>query len=181
MLEDPIARRYLVMNAFDGVMTALGVVLGSVLAGAEPLLVFKAGFGAALAIMVSGFWGAFMTERAERIAEIKEMEKLLMRKLDGSVIKENARKMTLELALIDALSPFFGSLIPLSPFLLSHIGLFDLKTAFYLSLLLSFALLLALGFFLAKIMKEDLIKNGLVFAFGGLLVGFFLFFLEKLF
>ncbi len=177
---DPIGRRYFVMNAFDGVMTALGIVLGGGLAIAEPLKLFKAGFGASLAIMVSGFWGAFMAERAERKAEIKEMERHLLRSLKGSRIEEEAKKKMLELALIDALSPFLGSLLPLLPFLAAHFNLIPFMVAYFSSIALSFLVLIFLGAYLAKITGENPLITGLIFASGGFVIGLLTIALEKM-
>ncbi|MGQ9538834.1 MAG: hypothetical protein ACUVTE_04530 [Candidatus Bathycorpusculaceae bacterium] len=51
-----IARRYFVMNGFDGAMTIFGIVLGSWIAGvSKPEVILLAGLGACLAMGVSGF------------------------------------------------------------------------------------------------------------------------------
>ena len=60
-----IARRYFVMNGFDGAMTIFGIVLGSWIAKVtKPEIILLAGFGACLAMGVSGFFGAFMAEKS---------------------------------------------------------------------------------------------------------------------
>ena len=70
-----IARRYFVMNGFDGAMTIFGIVLGSWMAEVtKPQVVLLAGFGACLAMGVSCFFGAFMAEKAERERHLKDME-----------------------------------------------------------------------------------------------------------
>ncbi|MBR9680190.1 MAG: hypothetical protein GOU99_04030 [Candidatus Altiarchaeota archaeon] len=166
----PIARRYFVMNAFDGVMTAMGIVLGGAIAIGNPLAIFKAGFGASLAIMVSGFWGAFMTERAERTAQIRSLERQLLRDLNGSYIEKDAKNKIIELAIIDAISPFLGAIIPLFPFLLAHIGTLQYKTAILVSVSLSLSCLFLLGVYLSRIMKENFVKTGLIFAAGGIFI-----------
>ena len=177
----PIARRYFVMNAFDGVMTALGIVLGGAVAIGDPLAIFKAGFGASLAIMVSGFWGAFMTERAERTAQMKSLERHLLRDLNGSHIEKHAKDKMLELAVIDALSPFLGAFIPLFPFLLAHFGKLSYMTAILSSAGLALACLFLLGVYLSRIMKENFVKTGLVFAAGGVLIAIITMIFERLF
>jgi len=48
-----ITRRYFVMNAFDGALTMLGVVIGAYIAGS-------------IAMGASGMSGAYMAEKAER-------------------------------------------------------------------------------------------------------------------
>ena len=73
-----IGRRYFVINSFDGALTILGVLLGSYFAGlTNPSLIVTVGIGASVAIGVSGLWGAFLTEKAEREREIKELTKEL--------------------------------------------------------------------------------------------------------
>ncbi|MEM2367933.1 MAG: hypothetical protein QXQ50_06850, partial [Candidatus Bathyarchaeia archaeon] len=59
-----LARRYFVMNGFDGAMTIFGIVLGSWIAGVtKPEVILLAGFGVCLAMGVSGFFGAFMLKK----------------------------------------------------------------------------------------------------------------------
>ena len=67
-----ISRRYFIMNSFDGILTMLGVLLGSYFVGAEDVnLIIGAGIGASIAVGISGLWGAFLTESAERKKEIR--------------------------------------------------------------------------------------------------------------
>jgi len=55
------------MNAFDGATTVLGIVIGAYVAGiTNEFWVIWSGLGATLAIGLSGFAGAYMTEEAER-------------------------------------------------------------------------------------------------------------------
>ena len=171
MLNDPIARRYFVMNTFDGVMTVMGLILGGAFTIADPLVLFKTGLGASLAIMISGFFGAYMTEKAERTAEIKILEKHLFRSLKGTQVEKTARGKTLMLAAIDGLSPFLGSFLPLLPFLFAHFGVLDFASAFVVAMALAFGLLVFLGIYLGKIMEENPWKMGLLFMVGGVSVG----------
>ena len=72
----PILRRYFVMNAFDGVLTALGLVIASFLTfistgGPGPNQtvtqnsIIVQGLSVTFAISISGFIGAYLSERAE--------------------------------------------------------------------------------------------------------------------
>ncbi|MBS7635721.1 hypothetical protein KEJ37_00005 [Candidatus Bathyarchaeota archaeon] len=59
-----MARRYFVMNGFDGAMTIFGIILGSWMVGViKPEVILLAGLGACLVMGVSGFFGAFMVEK----------------------------------------------------------------------------------------------------------------------
>jgi len=70
-----IARRYFVKNGMDGSMTVLGIILGSWAARVKnPYVIVMAGLGACLAMGVSGLFGAYITEKAERKRIIKNLE-----------------------------------------------------------------------------------------------------------
>lgn len=53
-----IARRYFVMNAFDGVLTIIGVLVGNLTAGVEdPNVVLSTGLATSVVMGISGLWG----------------------------------------------------------------------------------------------------------------------------
>jgi len=180
MLDGPIARRYFVMNFFDGIMTAFGIVVGGAAAIGEAAALIKAGLGASLAIMVSGFFGAYMVERAERTVELKELERQLLRSLEGTRHEREAREKMLQLAVIDGVSPFLGAVLPILPYFFNLAGLVSYGTATLCSLGLSLALLLGLGFYLGRLMGESPWRNALAFGAGGLVIGAASTLLEKL-
>jgi VIT1/CCC1 family predicted Fe2+/Mn2+ transporter len=77
-----IARRYFVMNFFDGVLTVLGIVIGSFilfLGGNPPskLQIVVPALATAIAIGISGISGGYLSERAERKRNIIEMHKAM--------------------------------------------------------------------------------------------------------
>ncbi len=83
-----IARRYLAMNAFDGALTMLGLILGGLFTinptmPAEASLQFNAillaAAGTSIAMAISGFSGSYLTESAERKREVEEMGKAMLR------------------------------------------------------------------------------------------------------
>ncbi|MCJ7717221.1 MAG: hypothetical protein MUO54_11980, partial [Anaerolineales bacterium] len=60
-----IARRYFAMNAFDGVLTTIGVLVGNYLAGVRDLSIpIRIGIATSIAMGISGLWGAYLTETA---------------------------------------------------------------------------------------------------------------------
>ena len=179
MLDDPIARRYFVMNFFDGIMTAFGLVVGGAIAIGNPVALIKAGLGASMAIMVSGFFGAYMAEKTERRLELKELERLVMKDLNGTLLDHKARKKVLKLAAIDAISPFLGAIIPITPFFGVVLGLLEYQAAIYASISISLVMLTVLGWYLGRILGEKPWKNAAVFAVGGILIGILSVLLEK--
>ncbi|MBR9681021.1 MAG: hypothetical protein GOU98_04335 [Candidatus Altiarchaeota archaeon] len=171
MLKDPIARRYFVMNFFDGIMTAFGIVVGGAVSIGNSATIIKAGLGASLAIMISGGFGAYMVEKTERRLELKKMERQLLRTLKGTQLEKEAHNAAVALAFVDAASPFFGAVIPIIPFFFNLFGLISYSAAIFTSISLSFALLIFLGWYLGKLLKENPVKNALIFALGGVVVG----------
>ena len=156
------SRRYAVMNAFDGVVTVLGIVLGSTLLGeANARSIVAAGIGALIAMGISGVSGTYMAEKAEQERRIREIEDAMLIKLDKSVIAEARGKAAILSALVDALSAVVAGLIALTPYLASLLGLVTAEHAFILSLTFSLSLLFSLGLFLGKIARRNILWSGL--------------------
>ena len=76
-----IARRKFFNNCFDGALTCAGIVSGVFiifLSGSDVFVtnnVLVTGFATALAIGISGLWGAFLSEEAERRKKVTDMKK----------------------------------------------------------------------------------------------------------
>jgi len=156
------SRRYAVMNAFDGVITVLGIIFGSVLLGqAAVKQILAAGIGASIAMGISGASGTYMTEKAEQERKIKEIEEAMLVKLDGTVIVKARERAAIISAIVDSLSAMLAGLVILAPYFGAAIGLLTSEIAFYLSTVISFALLFGLGIFLGKIAKKDIVRSGI--------------------
>ncbi|MBU0758302.1 MAG: hypothetical protein KKF44_09610 [Nanoarchaeota archaeon] len=153
-----IGRRVFANNSFDGILTIMGIILGSMYAGIkDPIIVIKTGIGASIAMGVSGAWGAYYTEKAERIKEIRELEKVILKKMKNTSIEKAAKFATKVITAIDGLSPFLSSMIVIIPFFM--VSRESIKLAYIISLVIAFALLALLGAFLGKISKGSLIKG----------------------
>jgi len=156
------SRRYAVMNAFDGVITVLGIIFGSVLLGqAAVKQILAAGIGASIAMGISGASGTYMTEKAEQERKIKEIEEAMLVKLDGTIIVKARERAAIISAIVDSLSAMLAGLVILAPYFGAAIGLLTSEIAFYLSTVISFALLFGLGIFLGKIAKKDIVRSGI--------------------
>jgi predicted membrane protein (TIGR00267 family) len=164
-----ISRRYFVMNAFDGALTMLGVIIGAYMAGIlNPMPIISAGVAGSIAMGTSGISGAYMTEKAERAKKLKELEKAMLTDLTNGLHYKSHRFATIFAAIVDGFSPALAAMLVVSPFILVNFGLFSTMIAFYSSIFLTLLSLLLLGLYLAKISDESMIKYGLQM----LLVGF---------
>jgi predicted membrane protein (TIGR00267 family) len=156
------SRRYAVMNAFDGIVTVLGIVLGStLLGGASAGNIVAAGVGALIAMTVSGVSGTYMAERAEQDRRIRELEEAMLTRLDDSIIAEARKRVAVFSAIVDALAALLAGLVPLSPYFAVLSGSLTPHFTFYSSLGLSLGFLFTLGLFLGKIARSSLILSGL--------------------
>lgn len=161
-----IGRRAFAQNSFDGVLTAIGILMGTYFGHVQsPRTVLTTVFGASIAMGVSGMWGTYFAEKAERTKKTKELELQLMTRLKNTKIGKAERFAIVVISLIDGLSPFLASLLVLLPFF--FIGSHPILTAYIWSLVLAFLELALLGVFLGKISKENLIKSSLKMLFAG--------------
>jgi predicted membrane protein (TIGR00267 family) len=163
-----IARRYFAMNAFDGVLTIIGVVMGNFTAGVRsPAIVISTGLSTCMAMGISGLWGAYLTESAERKRSLDILENHTLSDLSGTKIGRASRAAVIIVALVDGLAPFAAALLVLSPFFFSTL-LGESTISYYLSLGLALATLFALGAFLGRVSKDSLILSGLKMIGAGL-------------
>ena len=166
-----IARRYFVMNGFDGILSVLGIVLGSYALGiTDPKIILAPGLGATIAIGVSGFWIAYLTEEAEQIREMHEIERTIFTDLDNSMYVRSAKVASIVNSVIDGASPFIFGIFVLMPFLLvESLGL-PIDVAYYLSFGISGILLFILGGFLGRLSKQNVIIFGIKTCMAGVIV-----------
>ena len=147
-----ILRRYFAMNAFDGALTMMGFVVGTYISGLrDPRVVLTTGISASFAMGVSGFVGALLTEKAERERKVRELERAMLKSLDGTIIATASKVAILLAAIVDAVAPALTALIISSPFILSCMEFIDYDIAVLASLAISMLLLYALGSYLGKI------------------------------
>jgi len=174
---DEIGRRYLAMNAFDGILTMIGVLMGSYVAGIrEPRIVISTGIATCLAMGVSGFWGAYLTESAERKHELQELEHAMLTDMTNSKQARASRFAAVVVSVIDGVSPLIAGVAVLLPFILT--GLWrDVTTSYALSVGVALTLLFALGVFLARVAHGQIIPAGIRMIVAGIVCVILSFFL----
>ena len=165
-----ILRRYFANNAFDGAITALGVIMGAFIAGIrEPRIILITSLSTSFALFISGAWSAYLTEEAERVRSLRSLERKMLRSLKDTRLGRATKIIALEAAFVDGLSPFLTSIIIIIPFMLSHFMGLPVLLAFQYSVALAFCLLGLLGAYLATISKQSIIKTGVKMVFAGVI------------
>ena len=171
-----VARRYFFINAFDGLMISLGVLLGGHFGAhiSSRGLLFAL-IGSVIAMGLSGFFGAYISERAERLKSIKEIENQIHQDLSGTRYENQLMKASVLIALVDAIAPVLSSMPAIAFLTLSFIGLIDVHVSVFAALLFSLALLVFLGYELGKIAGEKPLIYSLALLFLGMLLAFITF------
>ena len=141
-----IARRYFAMNAFDGILTIIGVLMGNLSAGIEDAnVVITTGLSTCIAMGISGLWGSYLTESAERKHDLEELGRSTLTDLNDTHIGRASRYAAVFISIVDGLSPFLAALLVLIPFFLH--GMFpNIQMVYYTTLGVALATLFALPF-----------------------------------
>ncbi len=159
---DEIARRYLVMNAFDGSLAILSVVVSAYLVGAaEPRVIVAIGLANCVAMAISGFTGTLMTEKAERMRRLRELESIMLTSLKDSDFGRVSTVASVYAALVDGAAPLLAGLVGLSPLIAAIFLPLEVELAVWASLAVTMATLFALGAFLGRISRGNVLLSGL--------------------
>ncbi|MBS7619359.1 hypothetical protein KEJ21_01760 [Candidatus Bathyarchaeota archaeon] len=166
-----LLRRYFVMNAFDGTMTSLGIIIGAYISHiSHPEVIVSVKIVGGIAMAISGFTGTYMTESAERANTLNELEDSMLTDLFDSIHGDASRYMSFFAALIDGSAPFLASLPSLLPFILSIFGFIPVYFAYFASVMIDLTILFLLGVFLGRISKRNAVYSGLKMIIAGIIV-----------
>ena len=166
-----ILRRYFAMNAFDGAMTSLGVVIGAYISNIdEPMTVIGVILVSAIAMAVSGFSGTYMTESAERVKSLNELEDAMLTNLEDTIYGKASRFVSVFAALVDGSAPFLASMPSVIPFYLATLGLLPMGLAFTVSIAAALMILFLLGVFLGRLSESNIIYSGVKMVIAGVAV-----------
>jgi len=147
-----IARRYFVVNGFDGALTMLGLVVG--FAVSEPVglpVVITACVGAAVALGVSGMTSAWLSETAEKQSELRELERAMITDLGESAYGHAARVLPIAIALVNGSAPLVISILIIAPLWAAQGGVSLPLPPLHTSLAMALAMIFLLGVYLGRI------------------------------
>ena len=157
-----IARRYFVVNGFDGALTMLGLIIGfSLSAETEISVVINACLGAAIALGMSGVSSAYISESAERKHALGKLELAMLSDLQDSAHGKAARWVPCVIALINGLAPLIISLLIIMPLWLSNSGIQLPLPPLYASFMIALMLVFLLGVFLGRVADISWLRSGL--------------------
>jgi len=178
--KNEILRRYIVMNSFDGALTILGIVIAMMVANVSSVrLVLISAIGVIFATGVSGVWGGYLAEKAERKHQLTELKKLHPNE-DLSKRRKKFKKLTIIMGLANGLSSSIVGVITIAPFFFAGFGLISVNTAYLTSIMLVGFALVIIGSFTARIARENIAKHAFMMVLAGIIVGLVIYLFELL-
>jgi predicted membrane protein (TIGR00267 family) len=144
----------------------------------DPKLVILPVVGAAIAMCISGIWGAYAAEISEVVRKRGELERHLLTKIGKSSTAKERNKRAIIASIVNGLSPFIVSIIILIPFFFAF-NLISISTAYYISIGIISVILFSLGVFTGYVAKEKILKKGFVMLLAGIIIGLIFFILAR--
>ena len=159
-------RRYFATSGFDGIITILGVLVGNYIVKVSDFKhVIVVSFAICISLGVSGVWGVYFFESAERKKEIDDLENSTLHNLDHTVIYYALRYASRVSAVVNGFSAVITAILPIIPFFFGKY--IPINFCYYLSFGISLVVLFAIGLFLGKISKTRLIISGVKMLLAG--------------
>jgi len=147
-----IARRYFVVNGFDGALTMIGLLVGFEVSGTADLTVLlNVCLGAAVALGVSGVSSAYISEAAEKRHELRALERAMLADLGGSAYGRGTRLLPFVIALVNGSAPLLMSLAILAPLWAARAGLPLPLAPLHAALTVALVLIFLLGLYIGRI------------------------------
>ncbi|MES9898382.1 MAG: hypothetical protein ABW148_05090 [Sedimenticola sp.] len=157
-----IARRYFVVNGFDGALTMLGLIVGFLIGTPVELsVVISACLGAAIALGMSGISSAYVSEMAEQHRELAKLEAAMIKDLQNSAHGEASRWVPRLIALVNGAAPFIISLIIIFPLMLSNSGIVLPIPPLHAAIIIALFLVFLLGVYLGHISGISWVRSGI--------------------
>ncbi len=171
LLHNEIVRRYVIMNSFDGALTMLGIILANFFSGTTNVqLVILPSIGAAIALCISGIWGAYTAEFAEVKRSIKELEHHMMRKMHNTHYARKEQIMAYTISFVNGMVPLVVAFILITPFFFVKMGTLTTARAYYYSFGAVSVALFGFGMFAGKTSKENVFIHGAKMLLAGVVI-----------
>ncbi len=149
-----IARRYFALNAFDGALIGLGAIFGFYISGMyDYRVVLLTIMAIAVGSAISGFSGAFISEKLEQEARVKRLEEAILTNLKDSIHYQASLTSSIIVSIINGVSSLISIFSVSAPYVIciylslsEVVGILSSITSF-------FAVLTILGYFFGRELK----------------------------
>lgn len=175
-----IARRYFVVNGFDGALTMLGIIAGFHFSGeAELHLVIRTCLSAAIALGMSGMTSAYVSEVAERKRALRELADAMVTDLTNTTHGEAARLVPWLIGAVNGLAPLLIALLIIAPLWFSLRGVPLPLDPLPCAMALGLGVIFLLGVFLGRVSGTFWLRSGLQTLAVALLTAGLIFFISR--
>ena len=164
----PVVRRFFINTLFDSTFMLLGIVVGSAFAADAGLnVIIVTMLTTSLALGISTGVSVYEAESLEQERKISDLEKALFTDLQDTTILKKAKATILLATLINFATPLLSCAIAISPFIFVAIGLLQIETASWVSVVFALSTLFGAGVYMGRVGKTNPYKKGLrMVAFG---------------
>ncbi|MCZ7360168.1 MAG: hypothetical protein O8C55_08845, partial [Candidatus Methanoperedens sp.] len=126
----PILRRFFINTLFDSTFMQMGIIIGSAFTVNPDLdLVMGTLVASSIALGISTGVSIYESEMLERESRITELEKVMFRKLDDTILTEHHRTSAIIFSVINLLTPLLCCAIVIIPLLFASVNILDIRTA----------------------------------------------------
>ncbi len=170
-----VPKRYFIVNAFDEIVAFLGLILGIYFGGfLSARILLTSIVNAGIAMCISGFTAAFLTEEAEvaRILDNVKPKLIVFKTTLLRRIEYTCRIHILKSGIASGFAALLSSFLVAFPYLLAIENIISIIDAFTSSIIIVIVLLFILGLILGRIARGRELKYCLVTTMAGLATGF---------
>ncbi len=151
-----------VTNSIDSIISSLGVNIGAYSANIDPKVMILAVLGGSISLsLVSGFIGVLVSERAERLRELREIEKKLGVRLKSPLYARSTTIIPLYVALWSSTGMLLFPLAIVAPYIIALTGALGVGEAFIISIAIALASLASIGVYLGVVTGERVLISAL--------------------
>lgn len=158
----------------DGALSTLGVVVGA--SSAESTVIVAAAVGGTIANGIANILSASSAAKAVYHGELREIEKAMVHgELTGTMIDKRIGRQTMFAGMADGLATVIGGAVPILPLLF-----LSGNQALFTSIGLVVLSVMAIGVYLGKLSRRNLIISGLKMAVYGISVAVAVYFIQEI-
>jgi predicted membrane protein (TIGR00267 family) len=137
---------YLINTLFDAIFTILGIVVGNAFGSfIDTRAIIGTIVTASISLGVSSGFSVYEAESIREEKRIDQIEEALLTDLEGTMITEESRAVTIFSALLVFLTPLFACMVTLIPFVFVLFGILSLERSILYAILIDLSLIFLSG------------------------------------
>jgi predicted membrane protein (TIGR00267 family) len=137
---------YLINTLFDVIFTILGIVVGNAFGSViDTRAIIGTMVTASISLGVSSGFSVYEAESIQEEKRIDQIEEALLTDLEGTMITEESRAVTIFSALLVFLTPLFACMITLIPFAFVLYGIISIERSILYTVLIDLSLIFLSG------------------------------------